>query len=562
MANSGENGTLSGDMRLIPIGGLGEIGLNMMALEYNDAVLIIDCGLMFPEARMLGIDLVLPDTGFLQKRKDDIRGLLLTHGHEDHIGGLPYLLESLGFPPIYGTPLTIGLLTGKLVEHRLERQVDCHRVTLREPFELDPFGIEFFRAAHSITDGAGIAIRTKAGLVVHTGDFKLDPTPLDGESTDIKRLQEFGDEGVLLLLSDSTNVEQPGRTRSEREVGVAFNQILPTCKGRVLISTFASNIHRIQQVVDAAIVHNRKLLINGRSMLTNIAIARQLGYLRIPDDLLIDLRDYQHLPRHRVMALTTGSQGEPQSALSRIAVDEHKHIFLESGDTVILSSKFIPGNEKTISELINNIYRLGAEVHYETTSEIHVSGHASRDELQQVIELTRPHYFVPIHGEYRHLVKHAQLARQNGVAAERAIVLENGHPLRFSTNDFRCEEPVESGRIFVDGKGVGDVGSMEVRDRQHLANHGVVIILLALDRATGTLLLGPELLTRGFVNEEQNRELLDQARQQVIEMLGQHGPTLLADHEEVRVEVRKTVRRFFNQTINRRPLILPIIHTM
>jgi ribonuclease J len=562
MQNSCEDKTSSGDMRLIPLGGLGEIGMNMMALEYDNALLIIDCGLMFPEARMLGIDLVLPDTGFLQTRKDDIRGLLLTHGHEDHIGGLPYLLEPLGFPPIYGTPLTLGLLSGKLVEHGLERQVDCHRVTLREPFELAPFTIEFFRAAHSITDGAGIAIRTKAGLVVHTGDFKLDPTPLDGETTDIRRLQEFGDEGVLLLLSDSTNVEQPGRTRSEREVGEAINQILPDCKGRVLISTFASNIHRIQQIVDAAIEHNRKLLINGRSMLGNIAIARQLGYLQIPDNLLVDLRDYQHLPRHRVMALTTGSQGEPLSALSRIAVDEHKQIFIETGDTVILSSKFIPGNEKAISELINNLYRLGAEVHYETTSEIHVSGHASRDELQQVLNLTRPYYFVPIHGEYRHLAKHADLARQNGIAPERAIVLENGLPLRFSTQEFRCEESIESGRIFVDGKGVGDVGSIEVRDRQHLANHGVVIVLLALDRTLGTVLLGPELLTRGFVNEEQNQDLLDQARQKIIEMLSQHGPTLLADHEEVRVEVRKTLRRFLNNRIHRRPLILPIIHTM
>ena len=333
------------DMRLIPLGGLGEIGMNMMALEYDGALLIIDCGLMFPEARMLGIDLVLPDTEFLKQRKDDIRGLLLTHGHEDHIGGVPYLLESLGFPPVYGTPLTIGLLMGKLVEHGLERRIDCHRVTLREPFVLDPFDIEYYRATHSITDGAGIAIRTDAGLVIHTGDFKLDPTPLDGEKTDTERLKELGDEGVLLLLSDSTNVENLGHTRSEREVGEAFSQILPTCKGRVLVSTFSSNIHRIQQVVDTAIEHNRKLLISGRSMLTNVDIARQLGYLRIPDDLLIDLRDYQHLPRHRVMALTTGSQGEPLSALSRIAVDEHKHIFLETGDTVILSSKFIPGNE-------------------------------------------------------------------------------------------------------------------------------------------------------------------------------------------------------------------------
>ena len=562
MPHKGRADLTPDEMRLIPLGGLGEIGLNMMALEYEGALLIIDCGLMFPEARMLGIDLVLPDTTFLQQRKEDICGLLLTHGHEDHIGGVPYLLESLGYPPIYATPLTLGLLSGKLAEHELESRVDCHRVTLREPFELGPFSVEFFRAAHSIIDGAGIAIRTDAGLVVHTGDFKLDPTPLDGQTTDIERLREFGDDGVLLLMSDSTNVEQQGHTRSEQEVGEAFRQILPTCKGRVLVSTFSSNIHRIQQVVDAAIEHNRKLLINGRSMLTNVAIARQLGYLRIPDDLLIDLREYQHLHRHRVMALTTGSQGEPMSALSRIATNEHKQIFLETGDTVILSSKFIPGNEKAISEMINNLYRLGAEVHYESTSEIHVSGHASRSELQQVLEVVRPHYFVPVHGEFRHLAKHAELAKQTGVDKERAIVLENGNPLRFSKQEFRCQLPIESGRIFVDGKGVGDVGFMELRDRNHLANHGVVIVLLALDHASGAILLGPELLTRGFVNEEDNQELLDQARQAVVDMLGEHGPALLADHEEVRVEVRKRLRRFFNQKIQRRPLILPIVHTM
>jgi ribonuclease J len=549
-------------IRLLPLGGLGEIGLNLFVIEDQGSLLLIDCGLMFPEARMLGVDLVLPDTSVLTERTADIRALLLTHGHEDHIGAIPFLIEQLGFPPIYGTPLTLGLLAGKLTEHGLERRVDCREVTLRQPIDLNPFQVEFFRCAHSVADGAGIAIATSAGLVLHTGDFKLDPTPLDDQPTDTGFLAACGDEGVLLLLSDSTNVEQEGRTRSEREVGDAFRQILPTCRGRVLVSTFSSNIHRIQQIVDVAISSNRKLLINGRSMLTNVAIARQLGHLRIPDDILINERDYEQLPRHRVMALTTGSQGEPMSALSRIAADEHKQIFLETGDSVILSSKFIPGNEKAISAMINNLYRLGAEVHYEKTSEIHVSGHASRDELAEVLHLTRPRFFVPVHGEYRHLAKHAQLARENGVEKENAIVLENGQPLRLTATSAVREAAVESGRIFVDGKGVGDIGFMELRDRHHLASHGVVIVFLVLNQTSGETLFGPELLTRGFLNEEEQRDYITAAEQEVVAMLAEHGVATLTDREEMRVEVRKTLRRYFNRTMNRRPLILPIIHTM
>jgi len=549
-------------IRLLPLGGLGEIGLNLMAIEDQGALLLIDCGLMFPEARMLGVDLVLPDTALLQERRADIRGLLLTHGHEDHIGAVPYLIERLGFPPVYGTPLTLGLLGGKLAEHQLERRVDCRPVTLRHPIDLDPFSVEFFRSAHSIADGAGLAITTSAGLVVHTGDFKLDPTPLDGELTDTEFLATCGEVGVLLLLSDSTNVEHEGRTRSEVEVGDAFRQILPGCKGRVLVSTFSSNIHRIQQVVDAAVASNRKLLINGRSMLGNVAIARQLGHLRVPDNLLIDERDYEQLPRHRVMALTTGSQGEPMSALSRIAADEHKQLFIETGDTVILSSKFIPGNEKAISAMINNLYRLGAEVHYEKTSEIHVSGHAARDELQEVLRLTRPRFFVPVHGEYRHLAKHARLARDCGVGEEDAIVLENGQPLRLCADGAVREEPFEAGRIFVDGKGVGDVGFGELRDRRHLATHGVVTVFMVLQQSSGALLHGPELLTRGFVNEAEQQECIEAARQEILAMLAEHTPATLTDREQMRVEVRKVLRRFFNRSMNRRPLILPVIHTM
>ncbi len=546
-------------VRLFALGGLGEIGLNMMAIECRGAILLIDCGLMFPEAYMMGIDLVIPDVSALEERVGDICGLVLTHGHEDHIGAIPFLLQKLGCPPIFGTPLTLGLLRGKLEEHNLLGCAVLEAVSPRQSVDLGPFNVEFYRAAHSIVDGAGLAIRTPAGLIVHTGDFKLDQTPVDNQPTDLARLAAYGEEGVLLLLSDSTNVEREGHTLSERVVGDALNEILPRCRERIMVATFSSNIHRIQQIVNAALGSGRKILITGRSMVSNVAIARQLGYLAIPDDALIDLRQMRELPRNQVLIITTGSQGEPMSALSRIAMDDHKQLQLEPGDTVILSSKFIPGNEKAISDLINHLYRRGAEVFYETTSEVHVSGHASQEELKLVLALTRPRYFVPIHGEFRHLVKHARLAQSVGVAEDCAKVLSNGQPLVVSRNGLHVEEKVETGRVFVDGKGVGDVGVMELRDRRHLANHGMVLVFLALNQSSGEILYGPELLTRGFVPEEESQDYLDQARQVVREALAEHSLDALSDWEELRVEVRKVLRRFFNRTIHRRPLILPVI---
>ncbi|WP_432823844.1 ribonuclease J [Trichloromonas sp.] len=546
-------------LRILPLGGLGEIGLNMMAIEFGGEILLIDCGLMFPEAYMMGVDLVIPDISALAGREQDIRGLLLTHGHEDHIGAIPFLYEALGCPPIYGTGLTLGLLRNKLDEHKLTGRATLETVKPRQTVELGPFAVEFYRAAHSIVDGAGLIIRTPAGTVVHTGDFKLDQTPVDGEPTDLARLAACGEEGILLLLADSTNVEKEGFTLSERVVGEAFAQILPQCDGLVMVATFSSNIHRIQQVVDAAVSCGRSVLINGRSMVANTDIARKLGYLNIPDSALIDLRDLREIPRDQVLVITTGSQGEPLSALTRIAMDDHRQLSLEPGDSVILSSKFIPGNEKAISDLINHLYRRGAEVFYETTSEVHVSGHASQEELKLVLSLTRPRYFVPIHGEYRHLVKHAQLARRMGVAAENAVVLENGQPLVVSQNGLRREERLESGRVFVDGKGVGDVGTMELRDRRHLGNHGMVVVFLAINQKTGGILYGPEILTKGFIPEEESTEFLEQARQTVRETLAEHSLAAISDWEELRVEVRKGLRRYFNRTIERRPMIMPVI---
>ncbi len=546
-------------VRILPLGGLGEIGLNMMVVEAAGGLLIIDCGLMFPEAYMFGIDLVIPDITAISDRRDEIVGMVLTHGHEDHIGAIPFLIEALGCPPIYGSPLTMGLLANKLEEHQLKSKVECLSVKVRTPFIIGPFEVELFRAAHSIVDGCGLAIRTPAGLIVHTGDFKLDPTPVDNQPTDLGRLASYGEEGVLLLLSDSTNVENTGQTLSERTVGEAFDDLMPRCTGKILVATFSSNIHRIQQVINAATRVNRKVLISGRSMVSNIDIARQLGYLHVPDDLLIDLRQMRDLPAEKILILTTGSQGEPLSSLVRMAMADHKQISVEPGDTVILSSKFIPGNERAITHLINHLYRRGAEVHYETTSEIHVSGHASQNELKTVLNLVKPEYFVPVHGEYRHLVKHAQLARSMGWSEDKAFVISNGMPLVLSVNGHHIEPGVESGRVFIDGKGVGDVGEMELRDRRHLANHGLVIVFLALNQTSGAIVSGPEIITRGFVPEQESDELLQEARQLVCSMLSEHSQAAIADWEELRVEVRKVLRRLFNRKMDRRPLILPII---
>ena len=548
-------------LRILPLGGLGEIGLNMLALEAEGKLLLIDCGLMFPEAYMMGIDLVLPDISALQGREADIVGLFLTHGHEDHIGAIPFLWEQLGAPEIYGTGLTLGLLRSKLKEFDLESQVPLVEVQPRQRVRVGSFDVEPFRAAHSIVDGIGLAVRTPAGLVIHTGDFKLDQTPVDGQTTDLARLAEFGEEGVLLLMADSTNVENQGYTLSEKTVGKALEEIIPGCPQRVIVATFSSNIHRIQQIADAAAKAGRKLLINGRSMIGNIDIARKLGYLQIPEEQFIDLRQMRELPPEQVLIITTGSQGEPLSALMRIALGDHKQIALEPGDSVILSSKFIPGNEKAISDLINNLYRRGAEVFYEKTSEIHVSGHASREELKLVHNLVRPKYFVPIHGEYRHLVKHCQLAREVGMPAENALVLENGQPLLITAAGLQREERLETGRVFVDGKGVGDVGTMELRDRRHLANHGLVILMLAINQSTGEIVQGPELFTKGFIPEEseESEALLEEAKQAVRDLLQEHSPQAVSDWEELRVEVRKCLRRCFNRTIARRPLILPVI---
>lgn len=552
---------LQSSLRLMPFGGFGEIGMNMLAIESEGKILIIDCGLMFPEAYMFGIDLVLPDISLLEERRDDIVGLVLTHGHEDHIGAVPFLWQRLGQPTIYATRLTLGLLRNKLKEFELDHLAKLEAIKARCKFAIPAFNIEPFSVSHSIVDGVGLAIKTSHGTLIHTGDFKIDPTPVDGQRTDLSRLAELGEEGVLLLLADSTNVENEGYTLSEKSVGKTLEELIPKCPRRVVVATFSSNIQRIQQIADAAHLAGRKLVINGRSMVNNVAVARELGYLRIDDEQIIDLGLMRELPPEDVLIITTGSQGEPLSALMRIALGDHKQIEVTEGDTVILSSKFIPGNEKAISGLINHLYRRGAEVIYEKTSEIHVSGHASREELKLVHSLVKPQYFVPLHGEYRHLVKHRQLALEMGLAAANSTILENGQSLLVGPDTFERGEDFDSGRVFVDGKGIGDVGTMELRDRRHLANHGLVIVMMAINQSTGEIVQGPEIFTKGFVPEEHedSDQLLDGARQAVCDMLNDYTVELLGDWEELRVEVRKVLRRHFNKTIARRPLILPLI---
>jgi len=548
-------------LKIIPLGGLGEIGLNMMVYGYGEDIIIVDCGLMFPEPSMLGIDLVIPDISFLRDKGDRIRGIFLTHGHEDHIGALPYVLSELQ-SPIYGTALTLGFVREKLKEYDLDHRVDPRVVRPRDTVRAGVFQVEFIRVAHSIVDGCALAIRTPEGVVIHTGDFKLDQTPVDGQLTDLATFSRYGEEGVLALLADSTNVEREGYTVSESYVGEVFNEIFPQCEGRIIVAAFSSNIHRVQQVVDAAARCGRKVLLNGRSMLANVQIARDLGYLSIADDLLMDLKDLPRLPKEEVCMITTGSQGEPMSALTRIAMDDHKQIKLERGDTVILSSRFIPGNEKTISDLINHLYRRGAEVFHEKVSEVHVSGHASQEELKLMINLTRPCFFVPIHGEYRHLVNHSRLARKVGIDPERCILAVNGDVVTFSGDRAEIAGTVESGRVFVDGKGIGDVGTIVLKDRKHLSEDGMVVVIIAINQASGEIIYGPDIVTRGFVFEDESQEYLEETRKIVLDTLAGVNLEVMADWNEVKMEVRRVLRRFFNKTIERRPVILPVILEM
>jgi len=545
-------------VKVIPLGGLGEFGLNMMLIEWGDAAIAVDCGLMFPGADLLGIDLVIPDISYLLENKNKLKGIVLTHAHEDHMGAIPYVLEHLSVP-IFGTRLTLGLLSNRIKEHRLEDVADVREITAGQLWDVGPFTLEGIRVTHSLMDCLALAIQTPVGTIIHTGDFKIDNTPMEGEMFDFQRFAAYGEKGVLLLLSDSTNVERRGHTGSEKEVGTNLEQIFQQSTGRVLVSTFASSIPRIQQVMEISERCGRRVVLSGRSMVRNSQIAADLGYLHLPRSFMTESDRWQDLSPAGLTFLTTGSQGEPLSVLHRVALDDHKSIKIQPGDTVILSSKFIPGNEKTISNLINHLYRRGAEVHYEKVSEIHVSGHASQEELKTMLQLTRPRYFVPIHGEYRHLVRHRQLAQQVGVPEENCFILEDGDVLELTANRARKTNSIQVGKVFVDGKGVGDVGQIVIRDRRHLSEDGMVLAVMAIHQQSGELVSGPDLISRGFVRDEEGEEILEQARKIIVQTITGMNRETRADRAELQEEIRLALRRYFRKKLERRPMVLPYI---
>jgi ribonuclease J len=544
-------------LSVIPLGGVEEIGMNMTVMEYGEDMIIIDAGLMFPEEDMLGVDFVIPDFTYILENREKVRAIFLTHGHEDHVGALPFLLREITVP-IYGTPLTLGLVKEKLKEHNLE-DIELRRINPRDIVREGAFTLEPIRVTHSIVDGVAYGIRTPVGLVVHTGDFKLDPTPVDGQLMDFHRFSGYGEEGTLLLLSDSTNAERGGFTFSEKEVRRAFEDIFSEAKGRIIIATFASNIHRIQQVIDVAVMFNRKVILSGRSMVANAQIALDLGYLRIPEDTWLKLDALKGLHDNEVVIVTTGSQGEPMSVLSRMATDEHKQIKIKENDIVILSAKVIPGNEHSIGRIINHLFRRGANVIYEKVSEIHVSGHASKEELKLMLNLVRPKYFMPVHGEYRHKFYHARLADKIGIPRENIFNLENGDVLEISRDEARKAGRVTSGRIFVDGKGVGDVEGMVLRDRKRLAHDGIVIVIISIEKLSGSIVSGPEIISRGFIFEDASQDVLNDVRELVSLTFREMSPEIIADKTLVQAKIRSVLKKYLRNTMDRKPMIMPLI---
>ncbi len=545
-------------LKIIPLGGLGEIGLNMMAFEYADSIFIVDAGLMFPEDYMLGVDFVIPDMIYLKQNKSRIAGIVLTHAHEDHIGALPFLLKDINVP-VFGTPFTLGLVRNKLEEYGLLTPASLYEISPGERLKLGPFDIEFIRVGHSVVDGVGLAIRTPLGLIVHTGDFKISHTAMDGMMTDIHSFARCGDEGVLCLLSDSTNIEKEGYTISAKEIGETISRITTGCRGRIIIALFASNIARIQQIINIAKAREKKIIFNGRSIEISIGIAKNLGYLKIPDGIEIDISQIKEFSDDEIIMVTTGSQGEPLSALARMSTGSHKQISVKKNDTVILSSKFIPGNERAITNIINKLYKLGADVVYEKISNIHVSGHAFKEELKLMMNLTKPEYFIPIHGEYRHLVLHSRLAEDVGIKKEKILLAENGQIIEFDGKGGRIRDEVATGRILIDGKGIGDVGRSVLKERRALSEEGLVVVNMAFDEETGIVVYGPEIVSRGFVFETETGHLLEDAKCVILEIVEEITPDVPDRINKIRSMVQTALRKYFNFAIKRRPVILPFI---
>lgn len=544
-------------LQIIPLGGLGEIGKNMTVIRYDNQMLLVDAGLAFPEDEMLGIDIVIPDHSYLLEHKEMLLGILVTHGHEDHIGALPYLLKELDVP-LFATRLTLGLIQSKLKESSLNN-IKANVIKPRDVIKLGVFRVEFVRVSHSIPDAVGVAIHTPLGTVIHTGDFKLDHTPVMGDILDIHKFAELGDKGVLCLMSDSTNVERPGFTMSESRVGQMFDETFRNAKDRIILATFASNVHRIQQAITAAFKANRKVAVVGRSMVNVVSIASELGYLDIPEGTLVDVDEILNLPGNQACILTTGSQGEPMSALTRMAMNDHRRVEIQPGDTVIISASPIPGNEKSVARTIDHLFKQGANVIYESVSGMHVSGHASQEELKLMLNMVRPKFFLPVHGEYRMLIKHAQLAEQIGIPRENIFVAENGSIIEFTRTGASMAGKVSAGRILIDGLGVGDVGNIVLRDRKQLSQDGILIVVMTINKASGVIVAGPDVVTRGFVYVRESESMLEEAKEKVRLTMAKCRENRITEWAVLKSQIRDALGKHFYEKTRRRPMILPII---
>lgn len=544
-------------LQIIPLGGLGEIGKNMTVIRCDDEIIVIDSGLMFPDEDMLGVDLVIPDITYLLENKNLVRAIILTHGHEDHIGALPYVLKQISVP-VYGTRLTLGILEGRLKENGVDSS-NMHAVMQGDIINVGIFSVGFIRVNHSIPDAVGLSIRTPLGMIVHTGDFKLDYTPIDGKMTDFRRFSDLGNRGVLVMMADSTNAEVEGHTQSESTVGTAFDRAFHNAKQRIIVATFSSNVHRIQQVIDTAVRYKRKVAILGRSMVNVVTISLELGYIHAPEGSIIDIDEINNYPMNKIVIITTGSQGEPMSALTRMSQSDHKKVGIVPDDTVIISATPIPGNEKLVAKTIDNLMKLGANVIYGRGEGIHVSGHASREELKLMHNLVRPKFFIPVHGEYHHLVKHAKLAQELGMPKENIFIGENGQILEFTKDKGAIGGKVTAGMVMVDGLGVGDVGNIVLRDRRQLSQDGILIVVVAMDSSTGRIIAGPDIVSRGFVYVRESEELMDGARIKVEQALRTGEGQKIPEWSVIKMNVRDALGRYLYEKTRRRPMILPIV---
>ena len=545
-------------IRIIPLGGMNEIGKNITAIEYKNDIIVIDCGMKFPDEEMLGIDVVIPDVTYLQKNFEKIRGIFLTHGHEDHIGALPYVLKDLNVP-VYGTRLTMRMVESKLKEHNLLSVVNMNTVKAKDIIKFENVSVEFIHINHSIADAVAIAIHTPLGVVLHTGDFKIDYTPIDGCVADLARFAELGRKGVIALLADSTNVERPGYTMSESRVGKTFEDLFSKAQGRIIVATFASHIHRIQQIIAAAVKYGRRVAFSGRSMENILEVAKELGYITDDKDIFIGIDMINKYPNEEIVIITTGSQGEPMSALARMAAGEHRKVSIVPGDMVVISAAPIPGNEKLVSKVINQLFKKGAEVIYQSLAEIHVSGHACQEELKLMHALVKPKFFLPVHGEYRHLIQHKELAVSMGIPENNVYIADIGDVVEVSRDGVRKNGSVISGQVFVDGLGIGDVGSIVIRDRKHLSQDGILTVVATIDKESGSVVAGPDIISRGFVYVRESENLMEEARKIVKDVLIDCEEKQITEWSTLKANIRDALKIFLYEKTKRRPMILPII---